>query len=97
MPGQVFNPPLESAALRKRRLALKALAEKIRANLPFEGARYFISDANGVVVKCFAELSGPSGAKRALDSSGLASGAAVVRVDDGQELAFLRAYSAGNF
>lgn len=95
MPGQVFDPPRESTALKKRRLALKALAKRVRANLPFESARYFMSDANGVVVECFADFSGPNGAKRALDSSSLTSGAAIVRIDDGQELAFLRAYSTG--
>lgn len=85
--GPKGRPKLSPAA-RKRRDKLAQIASKVRISVT-NGEAYFMVTATWKVVDLFHEFSGMDGAKAALDSSCLPTGAAVVRICDGVELARL--------
>lgn len=77
--------PKLSPAAKKRRQKFKSIAARIRRMQA--DAKYCIVSASGTLWKTFYEFSGLEGAKRALDSSNLPIGSAVIRLCDGVELA----------
>jgi len=77
--------PKLSPAAKKRAKKFRLVAEQMRTS--GVKASYCIVTAAGSVWRLFVEFSGIRGAKAGLDLSDLSSGASVIRICDGVELA----------